>query len=134
MAGDQPTDVRTERYRMSGTVRHGTLSYMLESRHAEGQLTISHSTSPCVPLLYPQSKSLFAFHPSKRIKNRETEVTVPHPHDSTRSYEMQLKYLIALLLPALAAAKKSINYIVTFQPDTPDSVIQGAMAAVKANV
>jgi len=46
---------------------------------------------------------------------------------------MQLKYLIALLLPALAAAKKSINYIVTFQPDTPDSVIQGAMAAVKAN-
>jgi len=47
---------------------------------------------------------------------------------------MQLKYIMALLLPVLAAAKKSVNYIVTFQPDTPDSVIQRAMAAVKANV
>jgi len=46
---------------------------------------------------------------------------------------MQLKYLVALLLPALAAAAKSVNYIVTFQPDTPDSVIWEAMATVKAN-
>ncbi|PWW76813.1 hypothetical protein C7212DRAFT_320254 [Tuber magnatum] len=46
---------------------------------------------------------------------------------------MQLKYLVALLLPALAAAGKRVNYIVTFQPDTPDSVIQEAMASVKAN-
>ncbi|RPA94710.1 hypothetical protein L873DRAFT_1700776 [Choiromyces venosus 120613-1] len=46
---------------------------------------------------------------------------------------MQLKYLMALLLPALAAAGKSVNYIVTFQPDTPDEVIRDCMAAVKAN-
>ncbi|KAG0633745.1 hypothetical protein HOY80DRAFT_589683 [Tuber brumale] len=46
---------------------------------------------------------------------------------------MQLKYLVALLLPALAAAEKCVNYIVTFQPNTPDSVIERAIATVKAN-
>ncbi|CAZ86244.1 unnamed protein product [Tuber melanosporum] len=46
---------------------------------------------------------------------------------------MQLKYLVALLLPALAAAEKCLNYVITFQPNTPDSVIEQAIATVKDN-